>query len=953
MSPRPHPHIAIPPGAAPPSQPSPRHIEDINFVVTPADDTLWNEQYRHSTYTPSSPGSSRPHIAFPEPEIPRYSGRPASIHEAGSSRSYEYAESPVYMSPTARTASLRPSASYQNLGHRTSRSESTLSARPSMHRGESRPPSFMESSPELASTELSNQLSSLTLDYNEDLRRFQAGELDENDEEWHRLVPKGALEVFDKHEIQRQSVIFEIIKSERDYVSDLELVRDVFIDSLVNTLSIPQQRIRGYISEVFYNLDEILAYHKRMLERLFELQRDQHPLITNFASIVLDTSLAFRTAYEEYIKHYPLSEAYHRKELKRNSKYQYFLSQCGQDPRVRKRDLITFLSRPVTRLPRLLLLLNTVQKHTPPDHTDQETLTLLISLLSDFIKSTQPGIVAAESKVKFWELCESLSYQKGEIIDLDLYDESRTLVYSGPLARRYTSRTEVTYTWVDLHVALLDNYLLLLKPETRSNGNIRHNVISRPIPLEYLRLAAFDALPESRREKATSTIEQARLFDSFRVRHRQMYPFTLFHASATLTRRYTLYASSESERERWRKAMVEGVALRTARQDANMWYVPDTVSEGFFRISNGLASQISSGRITGKVRTATAFIVEGRPVVAVGCSSGIYLTAKGRSDFKRVLKKANVNYIEALPGLNKIVVHSDDGLEAYSLDAMALVGLGTARPQDLDASRERVSEQNAAIVLARVVKVGGRTIVLYATKSFMQVTLHALEAVATSESNTNPRRSIGSGSPSFRSFGEPTWIPKDSHDIVALHKTIGVCAERGIHVFDPTNLSASGANATVIPNFSEPTEPMLLLKQRSASAKPLGLVKVASNELLVVFDELGCYIDRHGIPCRASGYLRWETKATSCAHRGEHVFLFSPEFIEIRSLATGKLVQVIEGSDIRLVHSSERAMFVAMRGDDKAGGGPSDKLVELVETTDLTAQQQTSSVPGVWDEWDM
>lgn len=273
-----------------------------------------------------------------------------------------------------------------------------------------------------------------SLDSNEGLRRFQAGELAENDEEWHRLVPKSALEVFDKQEVQRQSVIFEIIKSERDYVKDLELVRDVFVDPLLNTHPIPPPRMRGYVAEVFYNLDEILVYHRQMLDKLFELQRDQHPLITNFASIVLDSecfvmsqrcccpmisliaSLAFRTAYEQYIKHYPLSEAYHRKELRRNTKYQYFLSQCSQDPRIRKRDLITFLSRPVTRLPRLLLLLTTTKKHTPVDHTDQETLSILIALLGDFIKSTQPGIEAAEGKVKFWELCESLSYQKGEII---------------------------------------------------------------------------------------------------------------------------------------------------------------------------------------------------------------------------------------------------------------------------------------------------------------------------------------------------------------------------------------------------------------------------------------------------------------------------------------------------------------------------------------------------------
>ena len=83
---------------------------------------------------------------------------------------------------------------------------------------------------------------------------------------------------------------------------------------------------------------------------------------------------------------------------------------------MRKRDLITFLSRPVTRLPRLTLLLETAKKCTALDHPDQEVLPLILNLLSEFIKSTQPGIEAAESKVKFWELCESLSYRKGEIV---------------------------------------------------------------------------------------------------------------------------------------------------------------------------------------------------------------------------------------------------------------------------------------------------------------------------------------------------------------------------------------------------------------------------------------------------------------------------------------------------------------------------------------------------------
>jgi len=60
-----------------------------------------------------------------------------------------------------------------------------------------------------------------------------------------------------------------------------------------------------------------------------------------------------------------------------------------------------------------------VLKLADHDHPDVDTLPIITGILSDFIKSTQPGIEAAESKVKFWELCESLVFQKGEIIVSD------------------------------------------------------------------------------------------------------------------------------------------------------------------------------------------------------------------------------------------------------------------------------------------------------------------------------------------------------------------------------------------------------------------------------------------------------------------------------------------------------------------------------------------------------
>lgn len=80
------------------------------------------------------------------------------------------------------------------------------------------------------------------------------------------------------------------------------------------------------------------------------------------------------------------------------------------------------------------------------------------------------------------------------------------------------------------------------------------------------------------------------------------------------------------------------------------------------------------------------------------------------ADFKRVLKTSNITSLHAIQDFNKVLVHSDEGLDAYSLDIMARVVLGLSRPQDLDASRERISGQDVAVLFARVEKVERRMI---------------------------------------------------------------------------------------------------------------------------------------------------------------------------------------------------------------------------------------------------
>lgn len=44
-----------------------------------------------------------------------------------------------------------------------------------------------------------------------------------------------------------------------------------------------------FINDVFGNLDQILALHKKLLGALFERQREQHPIIHSVADIILNS----------------------------------------------------------------------------------------------------------------------------------------------------------------------------------------------------------------------------------------------------------------------------------------------------------------------------------------------------------------------------------------------------------------------------------------------------------------------------------------------------------------------------------------------------------------------------------------------------------------------------------------------------------------------------------------
>jgi hypothetical protein len=102
---------------------------------------------------------------------------------------------------------------------------------------------------------------------------------------------------------------------------------------------------------------------------------------------------------------------------------------------------------------------------------------------------------------------------------------------------------------------------------------------------------------------------------------------------------------------------------------------------------------------------------------------------------------------------------------------------------------------------------------------------------------------------------------------------------------------------------------------------------------LTFFPDLGCFVDEVGKPARSNFYIEWERKASAFALRGPHLLLFSPGYIEVRKVDSGKLFRMVEVNELRLLRSGlteGRLLVGVMTGGAEADGSRTERLVELV-----------------------
>lgn len=274
---------------------------------------------------------------------------------------------------------------------------------------------------------------------------------------WIHTVSKEVAESVSDKEKKRQEVICELIYTERDFVKDLEYVRDFWIKPLRASNIIPEPRKSQFLQAVFGQVLEVHAVNVKLAEALTKRQQ-QAPIVREVGDIMLEHIPNFGP----FIR-YGAQQVYAKYEFERekssNMAFARFVNETERLKESRKLELNGYLTKPTTRLARYPLFLDAILKATDETNPDKENLPKARTLVREFLTKVNVESGRAENRLQLRQLSSSLIFRPGEQVDLKLTSENREIIFKGT----FKKRTQDKDNQGDVQCYLLDNSLLFVR----------------------------------------------------------------------------------------------------------------------------------------------------------------------------------------------------------------------------------------------------------------------------------------------------------------------------------------------------------------------------------------------------------------------------------------------------------------------------------------------------------
>jgi len=375
-------------------------------------------------------------------------------------------------------------------------------------------------------------------------------DVDQTDEQklWINSVPKEIADSTGDKEKKRQEVISEICYTERDFVKDLEYLRDFWILPLKGKMtgmsSIPPQRRDKVVRNIFSNIVDqpsIHAVSSRFAKSLTERQQ-MSPVVFHVGDIFLE----FVPQFEPFI-HYGAKQLEGKFEFENersiNKEFAKFVDDVERRRESRKLELNGYLTKPTTRLARYPLLLENVLKYTEDDNPDKADIPKALKLIRDLLSRVNAESGKAENRFNLRRLHEQLKFRPGEKVDLKLTEETRELVFKSQLKKSPTEHADIT-------AFLFDHAVLFVRVKQVGKAE-EMKAYRRPIPLELLSIKEMEeVIPQSGAVKRSSSSLLPALRTGNETKKGEGWPITFRHLGKN-GYELPLYAANQSARQKW------------------------------------------------------------------------------------------------------------------------------------------------------------------------------------------------------------------------------------------------------------------------------------------------------------------------------------------------------------------------------------------------------------------
>lgn len=415
---------------------------------------------------------------------------------------------------------------------------------------------------------------------------------DDNDDQklWINMVPKEVSDTLEDREKKRQEIIFEIMYTERDFVKDLEYLRDFWMRPLrsagnTSLSPIPEHRREKFIRTVFGNCLEVLKVNSSLCEALNARQKEDHVVRS-----VGDIFLQHVPRFDPFIK-YGANQLYGKYEFEKekasNPAFARFVEETERLKESRKLELNGYLTKPTTRLARYPLLLEQVAKYTADDNPDKQDIPRAVGLIKDFLSRVNTESGKAENHFNLVQLNAALKFNPGDYVDLKLTEENRQMLSKMAFKKGPTDSSEVTAYLFD-HAVLLVRIKLVNKRE-------EYRVYKKPIPLELLVITQMDEIiPKlGLAKRSSSSLIPGKVSVANTPAPKEGLPITFRHLGKG-GYDLTLFASSPTQRKKFIE-MVEEQQRKLRERNSN-FYSKTIICENFFTTANRVNCLVPTGK---------------------------------------------------------------------------------------------------------------------------------------------------------------------------------------------------------------------------------------------------------------------------------------------------------------------------------------------------------------------